>query len=1143
VAYVVSARTVVAAISVALLVWLILSFLLPPLWFPGKRQDPYDEVPTIGSGVIVDTGNDTFLTNITYDSIPFNLTWPINPNLSIARISPANPPRYWRQTAYDTYTGHDWQKTNTTTTALAPWAGGGVVVYTVTQNITHQLAGTLPLLALWPEPRIVQGSISAVTLPNPSSYDLETDSYSTALLNCRFSRAGQNVSLQYQVTYRDDVQPSQIRLAAQSASLTPPSLDIYRQGFDRLSAATRADILTRLNTILAGVPDNAFEQAFAVLDYFKATFGFDITVGRPGSSDEPVAWFLGTGRGIGLDFATAYTMFLRGRGIAARPVLGAVLGQTVGADRVLRLMHVHFWVEVYVPTSSTQGYWVQFDPTPLPSWITGPAPNRDPNVVSTYYDLTVQVPTPIVNRGTPFQVRATLTKDGVPEAGETISFFDETEQWLLGSNVTAGNGATSITFTYNNSAICGVHLLRVAFNAKSEYAGIGLHGPANLTLQVTPLEVNRTATIRCNGTLADAVNGRGLSSTETGLQGVNVTLGGASFATASTDAGGHYSVNQRVPASQAPLGLTTVLALFYLAGIIDPAAASAPQTLNITAQSRLSLRATPNAVRVNSNTTLSGQLRYENGTGIAARGVQLSWNGTFVGQATTDGVGDYFFNYTPTVLGQVTVRAQFLGANYVYGSAATVAARVHDEGTLVVVVFDSDGDNIVQRGTSVDYAGWVENQNGTRRGGIIVYIYLNGTQVASTVTFPNGTFRVQYIVATSLTVGFFEVTGDVDPASLLVVQSSVDYLTINSATQILGLQLNATRALLGEGILLRGQLVDDQGAGVTASPVAITLSYQTTTLPLGTAATLSDGSFQFTFTLPGGLPATVPSISLGTRYSGASYYGISNSSRILDISRGANLTIQVREGLYPANAIIPISGVLRDDFNRPLPGRRVFLTIDGREALSAITDDGGAVGFNLTILPPPQTTNYTIQLQHHTFLTIPSAERTITVEAAPMQGLGPIPLELIVLIAVVVIVVVVAVVFSRYWKRRPRRPAIPSIDASAMLSTLRQLLTDKKYRESVTYAFRMFETIAQAKLGVFRDPSITLREFGNLVVAQGRLDARGMGVFVRGVEEARFSDHEISYEAALTTLNAFATLYNQLTGGNLRFVTQEPQQQ
>jgi hypothetical protein len=488
------------------------------------------------------------------------------------------------------------------------------------------------------------------------------------------------------------------------------------------------------------------------------------------------------------------------------------------------------------------------------------------------------------------------------------------------------------------------------------------------------------------------------------------------------------------------------------------------------------------------------------------------------------------------------VSAQFIGANNVFGSTATVSARVHEEGTLVVLVTDSDGDNIVQRGTLVDCTGWVENQNGTRRGGITVYIYLNGTRIASTVTLPDGTFSILYFVATNLTVGFFEVTGDVDPASMLVVQSSVDYLTINSSTQILGVQLNSTRALLGEGVLLRGQLVDDQGTGIAGRFIDVSLSYQGTTLPLGTATTLSDGSFQFAFVLPGGIPTVVPTVSLVSRYGGSVYYGISNSSGSLDISAGANLNIQVREGLYRANAVIPVSGVLRDDFNRPLPGRRIFLVVDGREALSAVTNDGGAVDFNLTILPPSQTTNFTIQLQHHTVFTIPSTEKVITVEAAPMQGLGPIPLELILLIVVIVIVVVVAVVFSRFWKRRPRRPAIPSIDAAAMLSTLRQLLTDKKYRESVTYAFRMFETIAQAKLGVFRDPSITLREFGNLVVAQGRLDARGMGVFVRGVEEARFSDHEISHEAALTTLNAFATLYNQLIGGNLRFVTQEPQQ-
>ena len=140
------------------------------------------------------------------------------------------------------------------------------------------------------------------------------------------------------------------------------------------------------------------------------------------------------------------------------------------------------------------------------------------------------------------------------------------------------------------------------------------------------------------------------------------------------------------------------------------------------------------------------------------------------------------------------------------------------------------------------------------------------------------------------------------------------------------------------------------------------------------------------------------------------------------------------------------------------------------------------------------------------------------------------------------VIIVIVILVYRFWKRRPRQPAAPSIDAASMLTALRQLLSQQKYREAIIYAFRMYETIIQAKLGIFRDPSITVREFANLTVAHGRLDTRTMEVFIRGVEEARYSDHPISYNTALSALNAFASLYNSLTGGNLRFVTQEQQQ-
>ena len=117
-------------------------------------------------------------------------------------------------------------------------------------------------------------------------------------------------------------------------------------------------------------------------------------------------------------------MFLREAGIAARPVYGAILGEDQGTQRVLHLMHVHFWVEVYIPTA-TQGYWIQFDPTPLPSFITDGSPppspspspvvpDEDPWVVSSYLNITVNISPVIVDRFQTFQITATLTEDGIP---------------------------------------------------------------------------------------------------------------------------------------------------------------------------------------------------------------------------------------------------------------------------------------------------------------------------------------------------------------------------------------------------------------------------------------------------------------------------------------------------------------------------------------------------------------------------------------------------------------------------------------------------------------------------------------------------------------------------------------------------------
>ncbi len=1139
---------------------IILSFLFPLLFLPPiPRQRPYDDVEDWGTGVTVEGGDDTFLDNITIDDVTLDLNWSLDPSFTVAIISPAEPPRYWRNTAYDRYTGTDWEKSSNNTQPLAGVFPGSEVVYTVTQNISNQgVTGTFPLLSLWPDPLMINDSLQYPNLSTPNSYSLAVDDFGTMLFNGFFDQTG-TATLQYQVTYTPR-NWTLIRPQSLSASSTPGAIlaQYQQQGLSIMSPSTRSDVQSRLSTILASVPNTAFEQAFAIQNYFKANFAFDPFTPRPGSNDEHVDWFLQQGGGIGIDFATAYTMFLREAGIAARPIFGAVLGENQGTQRVLHLMHVHFWVEVYIPTA-TQGYWIQFDPTPLPNFITDGSPpptpssdntsnpivpDEDPYVVSTYFNLTVNASPLIVDRSEQFQITATLTQDGAPQPGEIITFYDETEQWYLGSNVTSALGEASIVFSFNNSAIVGGHVLRAEFSALRSYNVVALHGAANLSLSISPFEANRSAFVHINGTLIDAINGRGISANETGFTGVSILFNLVLATEPLTDAFGRYAVDYPIPLSQAPLGPTFVQAAFAIPTIIDPTV-STIEILNVTATSQLTVQAIPNSIRLYSNTTIQGRLRYDNGTGIAGQTIQLLWNGTPIGNTGTDGAGYYSMDFNATAIGQVTIEAEYLGTQYVYGSRASNIARVHQEGTIIVFVTDDDGDDITQRGNMVYFSGWVEDQNGTRQGGVTVRIFLNGTEVVSTLTFGNGSFSASYQLAATQPVGIREVTGDIIHPTLVVI-TSVDYFTINSSTQITNLLVDLSPAMLGETVTLSGQLIDDQGVGLSGRSLDIEITYQAVTVPVGTILTQPGGTFSYVLIIPTSIPTSVSTISFNATYMGTGFYGTSTDTEPLDVFSNATLLINVPSGPHAWNTSIPVNGTLVDNFGRALPNRDIQLLVNGTSSISTASNQVGRVGFVLRFAPLGiNDISYDLQLQHETIITLNSSVRNITVEAQqPMQPPPPlsIPLEWIITIVVVVIIVGVAIIGYRYWKRRPRKSTAPSIDAASMLTALRQLLTDKKYREAIIYAFRMFETIIQARLGIYRDPSITVREFANLTVAHGQLDSRTIEVFIRGVEEARYSDHPISYNMALSTLSAFASIYNSLTGGNLRFVTQEQQQ-
>ncbi|HEY0725972.1 MAG TPA: transglutaminase-like domain-containing protein, partial [Pyrinomonadaceae bacterium] len=123
----------------------------------------------------------------------------------------------------------------------------------------------------------------------------------------------------------------------------------------------------RISTLAASIvvqsnASNRYDAAKAIESYLQNEYGYSMEM-KAGGSD-PLADFLFNVRAGHCEyFATAMTVMLRTRGVAARLVNGFTSGEyneAAGAYTV-RNSNAHSWVEVYFPETRS---WVTFDPTP-----------------------------------------------------------------------------------------------------------------------------------------------------------------------------------------------------------------------------------------------------------------------------------------------------------------------------------------------------------------------------------------------------------------------------------------------------------------------------------------------------------------------------------------------------------------------------------------------------------------------------------------------------------------------------------------------------------------------------------------------------------------------------------------------------------
>ena len=318
---------------------------------PGRSQGlgPHD-VRTVG-----ELGSATVLLVVTSDPAPLPAEEYARGMVSLEEIVPRH---YWRERAYDIYTGHGWDSSKRETKLIErnqPWSEPSYPHTILTQTFT-----------------------------------LLTDNAEWAYAVNEPSRADRDA----RVLIRPNGDIAAFRVATSTYTIASRIPDVT---IEELQAAEDSypDWVTERYLQLPNIPQRVRQKAAEVVEkagattrYAKAvaleayirSFTYDLELEPPPLDADVVDYFLFTAQRGYCDYsATAMVVMLRAVGVAARYASGYNMGYY---DRgreawVVSESNAHAWAEVYFP-----GYgWIEFEPTPTQAPFIHPVSRSGPSSV------------------------------------------------------------------------------------------------------------------------------------------------------------------------------------------------------------------------------------------------------------------------------------------------------------------------------------------------------------------------------------------------------------------------------------------------------------------------------------------------------------------------------------------------------------------------------------------------------------------------------------------------------------------------------------------------------------------------------------------------------------------------------------------
>jgi len=864
-------------------------------------------------------------------------------------------------------------------------------------------------------------------------------------------------------------------------------------------------------TITTGA-NTPMDRVKAILDYLKTNFAFNVTPQEMVPGVDLVDNFLFSSRqGSSLEFASAFVVLCRFNGIPTRFVTGFAIGDIVEGRRAIRAGHFHCWAEVLFANLG----WLQFE-TSTSDYIKSPskvgADGSDPTVG----DLNPQNGTLVIGAGGGGTTQNNTNATQLPVLNATFTIrFDVTPQLIVKGNIFEVKG----TLVGPTELGSGANI-KVFMNSSVNVVGSGRAGNDGSFLILCSADSLPVGEWKV-GINASSVSRNIMYITETPpltmkkvLLCSNTTLTIESKAAVVRGEYYHYSVHMNDTGRQPPPGDEWVDVLWdgvFKERVLVSAGNDTEEFLVTDAIGPHNMTAIYNGsfYLYPSNVTMtvwvkSGGLKMELGLFPP---VPVTGNPMFVDVFLTDEVGAQLSENVTISLDKRELARNLSGAvikcdldpklvgegkhrltvrfpgNYMYPELVKeVDVLIKGLSTLILKSAS------LSVGTKKELTGILRDNLDNPIVGARVNISWLDTMGAerqvNAPTFDDGTFFYTLITYLNTPPGGMLISATFPGTDRFVGSSNTTYIQLTSPSY-----LNATvpgNITRGDAFCVTGSLLDHLWHPIPKARVVLNLGGY-----LGGVGWTDDrGDFSIASEVPSVQNAGPTTIEL--KYAGEGYREAASKSFPVGIYARTGLNLTVPKNLEQG-AKFDVVAFLTDDRESPVTRQNVTLYFGGTKYTRA-TDSYGRAVFKLSF--PALSTKEDIKVVYKGGDYKRPSSASMMLTAAPT-----IVYRSLMVIAVIAVVAAAAYAIRRWGIRREPPPVV--------LEMLDRSWLRDRYRRTI---FKVYTRLL-SRMTEFGNPkrdSWTVREFELELQRKMRLDLYSMRLLTLTFEEARYSRHKLS---------------------------------